>query len=108
MEHQTPTKSWFMLSIAHGNLIQCGGLLSGFGLLAWTRHMAAPRSTRLLFTSWFITYFCNHAIAHWVVGHLGGIHVAGYGVHGTTRKLTRLDTVGAIQGRYYDRGPCLS
>ena len=78
------TQPWFMLSITHGNLLQGGGLLGCLGLLAWARRLAAPHSTRLMLTSWLITYFCNHAIAHWAVGRLLGIRFVGYGVHGTT------------------------
>jgi hypothetical protein len=73
-----------MLSVALGNLIQLGGLLGGMGLAAWAARVRAPWRMRLLLSGWLITYFCNHAIAHWAVGRLGGIRFVGYGVHGTT------------------------
>jgi hypothetical protein len=38
----------------------------------------------MLLAGWLLAYFCNHAIAHWAVGWLGGIRFIGYGVHGTT------------------------
>ncbi|MDP9309729.1 MAG: hypothetical protein M3R24_02325 [Chloroflexota bacterium] len=78
------TRPWFMLSITHGNLLQGGGLLGSLALLAYARRLAVLHPTRLMLTSWFITYFCNHAIAHWAVGRLLGIRFVGYGVHGTT------------------------
>lgn len=78
------TQPWFMLSITRGNLIQGAGLLCSLALLARARASRDPHRTRLLVTSWFVTYFCNHAIAHWAVGRLGGIRFVGYGVHGTT------------------------
>jgi hypothetical protein len=73
-----------MLSSAAGNLIQLGGLLGGFTLIALAARARAAWRTRLLLAGWLVTYFCNHAIAHWVVGRLGGIRFVGYGVHGTT------------------------
>jgi hypothetical protein len=73
-----------MLSIPLGNLIQLGGLFGGLGLVAWAARARPPWGTRMLVTSWLVTYFCNHAIGHWAVGRLVGIHVLDYGVHGTT------------------------
>jgi hypothetical protein len=84
MARHTPTRPWLMLSIAQGNLVQLGGLLSSLVLLVQARRARASIGPRLLLTSWVITYFCNHAIAHWAVGRLGGIRFVGYGVHGTT------------------------
>ncbi len=84
MARRTPAQPWFMLSVTQGNLLQGGGLLASLGMVAWARRLAAPLSTRLMLISWFITYFCNHAIAHWAVGRLLGIRFVGYGVHGTT------------------------
>lgn len=84
MAQSNHTEPWFTLSIEHGNLIQLSGLLSGLALLVQARRSPAPTSSRLLLLSWGITYFCNHASAHWAVGRLGGIHFVGYGVHGTT------------------------
>jgi hypothetical protein len=84
MTHQTRTPPWFMLSITRGNLLQLGGLLSGLGLVVQAGRTSTPRRLRLLLSGWLITYFCNHAIAHWAIGRLGGIRFVGYGVHGTT------------------------
>ncbi|MDQ3829182.1 MAG: hypothetical protein M3361_07695 [Candidatus Tectomicrobia bacterium] len=75
---------WFMLSIPLGNLIQLGGLLSGLGLVARAARVRAPWGTRMLVAGWIVTYFCNHAIGHWAVGHLVGIRFLGYALHGTT------------------------
>ncbi len=84
MASKVRIEPWFTLSVTSGNLIQCGGLLVSLALLRKAER--APRQSRLhlLLTSWFITYFCNHAIAHWAVGRLCGIRFSGYGVHGTT------------------------
>ena len=84
MASDTRTQPWFMLSGAAGNMIQLGGLLCGFTLVAQAARARVPWRTRLLLAGWLVTYFCNHAIAHWTVGRLGGIHFVGYGVHGTT------------------------
>ena len=84
MAHDTRTRPWFMLSSAGGNLIQLAGLLGGLTLVRQAASGRGPWRTRLLLAGWLVTYFCNHAIAHWVVGRLGGIHFVGYGVHGTT------------------------
>jgi len=73
-----------MLSSAAGNLLQLGGLLGGLALVAHTTRVQPRWRWRLLLAGWLVTYFCNHAIAHWVVGRLVGIHFEGYGVHGTT------------------------
>ncbi|MBA3946639.1 MAG: hypothetical protein H0X37_19010 [Herpetosiphonaceae bacterium] len=73
-----------MLSSDAGNLIQMGGLLVGCALVTRAARARGPWRTRLLLGGWLVTYFCDHAIAHWVVGRLGGIRFVGYGVHGTT------------------------
>ena len=75
-----------MLSVARGNLIQLGGLLSGLGLVARAARAARapPWGTRMLVGGWLVTYFCNHAIGHWAIGRLVGIRFLGYGVHGST------------------------
>ena len=84
MAHDTRTRPWFMLSSAAGNLLQLGGLLGGLWLSVRAARARGASRIRLLLAGWLVTYFCNHAIAHWVVGRLGGIRFAGYGVHGTT------------------------
>lgn len=84
MTHRSPTEPWLMLSIRSGNLIQLGGLLGGLGLVRQAARTRPPWSTRMLLAGWLATYFCNHAIAHWAVGRLGGIRFVGYAVHGTT------------------------
>lgn len=84
MARHTKIRPWFMLSIVQGNLIQLGGLLIGLALVMQAGRARVAQGKRLLLASWLITYFCNHAIAHWAVGRLGGIRFVGYGVHGTT------------------------
>ncbi|WP_026370375.1 hypothetical protein [Kallotenue papyrolyticum] len=84
MAGSSPTLPWRMLSITTGNALQLGGLLTGGWLLRRALHAHPRRQTRLLLASWLVTYFCNHAIAHWGVGRLVGMRFVGYGVHGTT------------------------
>ncbi len=84
MGHDTRTQPWFMLSGWMCNLIQVSGLLCGLTLVRRSARVPGAWGPRLLLAGWLVTYFCNHAIAHWVVGRLGGIRFVGYGVHGTT------------------------
>jgi hypothetical protein len=84
MARRPRTQPWFMLSIALGNLVPLVGLLGGLGLVALAPRARPPWGTRMLLAGWLVTYFCNHAIGHWVVGRLLGIRFLGYGVHGTT------------------------
>ncbi len=84
MGHDTRTEPWFIFSGWMGNLIQVSGLLVGLTLVRRAARVRAPLGPRLLLAGWLVTYFCNHAIAHWIVGRLGGIRFVGYGVHGTT------------------------
>lgn len=84
MAQSTRAAPWFMLSIAQGNLLQLAGLLSSLALLVGARRGTAATRRRRLVASWLLTYVCDHAIAHWAVGRLGGIRFVGYGVHGTT------------------------
>ncbi len=84
MAQHARTHPWFTLSIHQGNVIQLGGLLGGLGLVARAARMCEPWGSRLLVAGWLLTYFCNHAIAHWAVGRLCGIRFLDYGVHGTT------------------------
>jgi hypothetical protein len=74
---------WFTLSIAQGNVWQISGLL-GAGVLARMAARRAPRGGRWLIASRMLAYFCDHAVAHWVVGRLVGIRFTGYVVHGTS------------------------
>lgn len=84
MVRDTSIKPWRMLSIPTGNLVQLGGLLGGLAVVV--RAARAPRriQPRLLFAGWLLTYFCDHAIAHWLIGRLAGMRFRGYGLHGTT------------------------
>ena len=77
-------QAWFMLSNGAGNLLQLSGLVGGLMLVGRAGRLPAAWRTRALLAGWLVTYFSNHAIAHWVVGRLGGIRFVGYGVHGTT------------------------
>ena len=84
MAHGRRRQPWFLLSTWAGNLIQVSGLVSGLLLVGRAGRLPAAWRTRFLLAGWLVTYFSNHAIAHWVVGRLGGIRFVGYGVHGTT------------------------
>ncbi len=84
MAHDTRTQPWFMLSNSAGNLIQLAGLLGGLTLVARAARARGPWRRRLLLAGWLVTYFCDHAGAHWAAGYLGGIRFVGYGVQGTT------------------------
>lgn len=75
---------WFVFSISTGNFMQLGGLVGSLALV-WRSRLFHPLwATRWLMLGWLVNYFCNHAIAHWAVGRIVGIHFVGYGVHGTT------------------------
>ncbi len=76
---------WFRLSVIGGNTVQIAGLILGILLLYWAAHGQAVAFVRvvLMLFGWFVIYICCHAIAHWAVGRLVGIHFAGYGVRGT-------------------------
>jgi hypothetical protein len=84
MSRRSRTQPRFMLSIPLGNLIQLGGLFGALGLVARATRARPPWGAHMLTAGWLVTYFCNHAIGHWAVGRLVGIHFLGYGVHGTT------------------------
>ncbi len=84
MARQTRTQPWLMLSIPLGNAIQIGGLISALSLVLRAPRHRAPRGTLALLAGWLLAYFSGHAIAHWSLGRLGGIHFLAYGLHGTT------------------------
>ena len=84
MAHARRRQPWFLLSPWAGNLIQLSGLVCGLTLVGGAGRLPAAWRSRALLAGWLVTYFSNHAIAHWVVGRLGGIRFVGYGVHGTT------------------------
>lgn len=73
------------LSIAAGNTWQGGGIAAACLALAISRSVqmrAIAVITMLL--SWVLLYFSSHAIAHWLVGRLVGIHFLFYTVGGTS------------------------
>ena len=76
---------WFKLSIRMGNLLQVDGLILGCALLiaAAHTHTAAAWRVLLMIAGWLGLYFNSHALAHWLIGRLGRIRFAGYGVRGT-------------------------
>ena len=74
---------WHTFSIAKGNAIQIGGLLSAVAL-AWYSGREGVRGTRWMVVSRLVAYFSEHAFAHWLVGWASGIRFTGYGLHGTS------------------------
>jgi hypothetical protein len=84
MARQTRTQPWCTLSIPLGNAIQIAGLAGAVGLVLRAPRHSAPRGVLALLAGWLLAYFNGHAIAHWAVGRLGGIHFTAYGLHGTT------------------------
>lgn len=76
---------WLRMSVTTGNLVQLAGMALGAGLLflaAWVVTTPIPR-VLLMLLGYLAIYLCSHAIAHWAVGRLMGIHFRGYGVRGT-------------------------
>ena len=78
-------KLWVRVSVATGNSLQLAGLVLGAGLLFLAAHLQASVAVRivLMVLGWLVIYICCHAIAHWMVGRLVGIHFRGYGIRGT-------------------------
>jgi hypothetical protein len=65
--------------------VQLTGLVLGAGVLFLAAHLQAGAAVRivLMLLGWLVIYICCHAIAHWTVGRLVGIHFRGYGIRGT-------------------------
>ena len=82
MASYTPNHPWRTVSVVQGNAIQISGLF-GASILAWYAARLGRRGTIWLITSRVLAYFCEHALAHWVVGRLVGIRFVSYGVSGT-------------------------
>jgi hypothetical protein len=78
-------KLWVRVSVVTGNSLQLAGLVLGAGLLFLAAHLQASVALRivLMLLGWLVIYICCHAIAHWMVGRLVGIHFRGYGIRGT-------------------------
>ncbi len=74
---------WHHISIAGGNTIQIGGLLSAVAL-AWYAGQEGVRGTHWMVASRLLAYFSEHAFSHWLVGWALGIRFTGYGLHGTS------------------------
>ena len=74
---------WHTFSIAKGNTIQLGGLLSAVAL-SWYAGREGVRGTRWMVASRLLAYFSEHAFSHWLVGRALGIRFTGYGLHGTS------------------------
>jgi hypothetical protein len=83
MDHHTRVEPWLTLPIPLGNVIQIGGLLGGV-LLARRAAKLGRRGAGWLYAGRLLAYFCEHAFSHYVVGRLGGIRFAGYGLHRST------------------------
>jgi hypothetical protein len=83
MKH-TRIEPWLTLPIPVGNAIQAGGLIGGV-LLVRRAARLGRRGTSWLYAGRLLTYFCEHAFSHYVVGRLGGIRFTGYGLHGSTQ-----------------------
>jgi hypothetical protein len=76
---------WFRLSVRSGVLVQLAGVLIGAALLFLAAYIDTIDGVRiaLMLLGWLVIYICCHAIAHWAVGRLVGIHFRGFGVRGT-------------------------
>ncbi len=74
---------WHTFSIAKGNTIQIGGLLSAVALV-WYAGQEGVRDTRWMVVSRLLAYFSEHAFSHWLIGRALGIRFTGYGLHGTS------------------------
>lgn len=72
------------MSIAVGNLVQAGGILTACFALDASR-TASSRGTAVLmmFLAWVLLYLFSHAIVHWLVGRAAGIRFQFYTVGGT-------------------------
>ncbi len=77
---------WVRLSVTMGGVVQIAGLVVG-GLIMYAAAHLVDAGTLirviLMIIGWFIIYSCCHAIAHYIVGRLLGIHFRGYGIRGT-------------------------
>ncbi|MCU0493645.1 MAG: hypothetical protein MUD01_18815 [Chloroflexaceae bacterium] len=74
---------WLILSIPQGTALQLAGML-GSVVLAREAARRAQGGRNWLLASRLLAYFTEHALAHWLVGRLGGIRFSGYGLHGTS------------------------
>lgn len=77
---------WLRMSVPVGNAVQLAGLASGAVLLylaARAQSAAVGIRVALLLIGFAVIYVCCHALAHYVVGRLGGIRFRGYGLRGT-------------------------
>ncbi len=79
----TRIEPWLVLPVPLGNAIQIGGLVGG-ALLARQAARRAPHGAWGLYAGRLLSYFCEHAFAHYLVGRLAGIRFTSYGVHGST------------------------
>ncbi|MEP7284421.1 MAG: hypothetical protein ABI947_01475 [Chloroflexota bacterium] len=76
---------WTRFSVTTGNIIQVTGLIFGAALLYIDAHLTVADILRivLMIVAWLTIYICCHALAHYVIGRLVGIHFRGYGLRGT-------------------------
>lgn len=77
-------KIFSRLSVANGNVVQTAGIALAFFSFAAARstHSTGAAVVALVF-GWVLLYFCCHAIAHWLVGRVLGIHFSFYTLGGT-------------------------
>jgi hypothetical protein len=76
---------WAKLPVLAGNLLQLGGIAAGVLLViaAATVRSAPAASAVLAVLAIVLIAFCTHAIGHWLVGRLAGLHFAYIGIRGT-------------------------
>lgn len=76
------------MPIVIGNLLQVGIVIASLALLSVAANVGTTNAVLaivLMASSWLGIFVSTHAIAHWVVGRLGGIRFVGYGIRGTER-----------------------
>ena len=80
----TKRRVFARLSIAVGNSLQTGGILTACVALRASRSEGSTGIAVLtMLLAWVLLYFSSHAIAHWLVGRVVGIRFLFYTVGGT-------------------------
>lgn len=76
---------WTQLSVPMGSALQGEGVLFGALLLVVDAHLTISPAARvtLMLVGWLAIYCCCHALAHYAVGRLVGIHFRAFGLRGT-------------------------
>jgi hypothetical protein len=80
----TQRRIFARVSITTGNAVQAGGILAAYFSVRESQSAHSPvTAVSTLLLAWVLLYFSCHAIAHWLVGCLVGIHFLHYTVGGT-------------------------